>query len=447
VTEHQLFLFLAEVVVLFAAARLGGEVAARLGIPLHVGELVFGMLLGPSFLGWLWPGAFETLFPPDPLQRSLLDIMAWIGIVFLVLIAGLETRLGLLRGARRAVVGGWVGGFILPFLAGFALGMLFPDELVPTSVDRTVFALFLATAISISAIPVIARILMDLDLYRTRMGMVILSTAVAGDTAGWIVLAVVAGLAAEGLEAASVLRTILMTGGFIAVAFTVGPTLVRKALRLSSHLKIPYAQLSMMLLLVLGSAAITQAIGVHLVLGAFVAAILIGRVGRFRRMDPDAITGVQQVGMGFFVPFFFAYTGIKVDLTTMDPDALLFTAIAVVVAVASKVIGGALGARWGRLPRWEALAVGFGLNARGAMELVIAAIGLSLGIVTEAVYAMIVLIAVLTTVMAAPLLKACVVRAGPEAGLPQPDATNVDASPPVGARISTEGGSDDGSRA
>jgi Kef-type K+ transport system membrane component KefB len=119
--------------------------------------------------------------------------------------------------------------------------------------------------------------------------------------------------------------------------------------------------------------------------------------------------------MGFFVPFFFAYTGIKVDLTTLRGSTLVFTVLAVLVACLTKIIGGGVGARLGGLPRWEAAAVGFGLNARGAMELVIAAIGLSIGVLTEATYAMIVLVAVLTTVMAAPLLKFCVRRAGPEA--------------------------------
>ena len=411
-TEHQLFLFMAEVAVLFLAARIGGEIAARIGIPLHVGELVVGMMLGPSLLGWVWPDAFEAMFPKDVLQRSLLDIFSWTGIVFLVLIGGLETRLGILRSARGAVLGGWLGGFFLPFIAGFGLGLLFPDELVPAAIDRPVFALFLATAMSISAVPVIARILMDLELYRTRVGMVILSSAIADDTIGWVVLSIVAGFASGGVQMGAVLRTLLLTAGFLIVAFTVGKKLMRKAMRLSSRLRVPYPQVSMMLLMVFAFGAITQAIGVHLVLGAFVAAILIGRIPS---VDTSATQAVRQVGMGFFVPFFFAYTGIKVDLTSLHGSALTFTILAVLVACLGKVIGGSFGARLGGLPRWEALAVGVGLNARGAMELVIAAIGLSIGVLNEATYAIIVLIAVLTTVMAAPLLKFCVGRAGPEA--------------------------------
>jgi Kef-type K+ transport system membrane component KefB len=412
VTEHQLFLFLVEVCALAFAARLGGEIATRLRIPMHIGELVVGMCLGPSLLGWVWPDAFEALFPADPLQRALLEVLAWVGIVFLVLLGGLETRLGIIRRVQRAVIGGWIGGFGLPFVAGFLLGLTFPDHLVPAAIDRPVFALFLATAMSISAIPVIARILMDLDLFRTRVGMVILSAAIADDTVGWIVLAVVTGFATGGVEAGSIARTLLLTGAFVGLAFSIGRPLVIKAMALSTRLRMPHAQISMMLLLTLAAGAITQAIGVHLVLGAFIAAVLIGRV---RRVDTAAVDGLREVGMGFLVPFFFAYTGIKVDLTTLRGSALAFAGLAVLVACVSKIVGGGLGARLGGLPGWEALAVGFGLNARGAMELVIAAIGLSIGVLNDATYAIIVLIAILTTIMAGPTLKMCIDRAGPEA--------------------------------
>ena len=412
-TDSQLLLLLVEVTVLLLASRIGGEVAVRLGIPMHVGELVAGILIGPSLLGWLWPQASSIIFSSAAPQRSLLDALAWIGIIFLVLIGGLETRLGVLRRARRAVVGGWLGGFAVPFAVGFFLGMEMPAQLAPSSVERPVFALFIATAMSISAIPVIARILMDLDLMKTRLGMVIVSTAIADDTIGWIVLAIATGLATGGVDGTTLAMTLASTLGFVALAFTIGKRLVRKAMAFSrTKLKTPHPQISMMLLLVFAFGALTQAIGVHLVLGAFVAAILIGRV---RRIEPEALAGVRQVGMGFFVPIFFAYTGTKVDLTTLRGSALTITAIAVLLACVSKIVGGALGARIGGLPRWEALAVGIGLNARGAMELVIAAIGLSIGLLNEATYATIVVIAVITTVMTAPLLKWCVRRAGPEA--------------------------------
>jgi Kef-type K+ transport system membrane component KefB len=410
-TDHQLLLFLVEIVVLFVAARTGGELAARIGIPLHVGELLVGMLLGPSLLGWVWPEAFEALFPPGPEQRSLLELFSWIGIIFLIILGGLETRLGVLRSVPRAVLGGWIGGFGLPFVLGFGLGMIFPDGLVPASVDKPVFALFLATAMSISAIPVIARILMDLDLYRTRVGMVILSSAIMDDTIGWAVLAVVVGLASGGVDVDHIAWMISLTLLFLVAAFTVGRRLVRRSMRFARGLRAPYAELSMMMLLVFAFGAATQAIGVHLVLGCFVASILLGRI------PPSAETqaAIRPIAMGFFVPFFFAYTGSKVDLTALGSSALLFAILAVAVACLGKIVGGGLGARFGGMPRWEALAVGFGLNARGAMELVIAAIGLSAGVLTDATYAIVVLIAVSTTIIAAPSMRWSMTRAEAEA--------------------------------
>jgi Kef-type K+ transport system membrane component KefB len=409
VTEHQLFLFLAEVVLLVVTARAGGEIALRLGIAQVVGELVFGILLGPSLFGALWPGGFKALFPADPAHRDLLEIMGWVGVIFLVLLSGLETRIGILRRAGRVVVSGWVGGFALPFAGGLALGFAIPARLVPAGIDRPVFALFVATAMSISAIPVIARILMDLDLFRTRIGMVIISTAVADDTVGWIVLAVVTGLVQRHrFDAPTVATALLGTGAFLLLAFTGGQWLVRKALRASEHLRIPFAKTTVVLAIVFVGGAITQAIHVHLVLGCFVAGILIFRSPARERASVEPL---RAVGMSFFVPFFFAYTGIKVDLTTLRGSTMVVALAAVAIACLGKFIGGGVGARLGGLSKWEALAVGAGLNARGAMELVIAAIGLSIGVLSLPMYSIIVLIAVVTTLMAAPILRSCVRRA------------------------------------
>jgi Kef-type K+ transport system membrane component KefB len=409
-TEHELFLFLVQVAVVVAVARLGGEVALRLRIPQVVGELVFGIALGPSLFGLVWPSGFVALFPDDPTNRTLLEMMGWLGVIFLVLLSGFETRLGIIRRVGRAVATGWVGGFMLPFLAGFAFAWLIPDDLIGPNVSRPVFALFIATAMSISAIPVIARILLDLQLFKTRIGMVIMSTAVADDTVGWIVLAVVTGLVSRGaVDVTTVAVATIGTAAFLVLAFTVGQPLVRAAIRWSGRLSLPFAQTTVMLVLVLAFGAVTQALHVHLVLGCLVAGVLIARSPGRDRNSRDAI---RNVGMAFFVPFFFGYTGIKVDLTTLTGAALPVAFGALAVACLGKLIGGGLGARLGGLPTWQAAAVGSGLNARGAMELVIAAIGLSIGVLTAPMYAIIVMIAVVTTLMAAPLLRFCVRRQG-----------------------------------
>ena len=435
-TEHQLFLFLAEAAILVVAARLGGELAHRVGIAQVVGELVLGICLGPSLFGVLWKGGFAALFPADPIQRDLLEIIGWTGVIFLVIVSGLETRLEALQEAGPAVVAGWFGGFVLPFVLGFGLGWLVPDRLIGAGISRPVFALFVATAMSISAIPVIARILLDLNLLKTRIGMLILSTATADDTVGWIILAVVTGLATAGhrVDVPTVLTAFLGTAAFLILAASVGQRLVDGVLGASLRLRLPHAQLTAILALALLGAAATQAIHIHLVLGCFVMAILVARSPKLERSSVEA---VRTIGMAFFVPFFFSYTGTKVDLTTVTGSAIPVAAAAIVVAYVGKLVGAGVGARLGGLPLWEAAAVGAGRNARGAMELVIAAVGVSIGVLTPAMFAIVVLIAATTTLTAAPMLKYCVRRqeeldALQEAAVPAELADRVASSPDPG---------------
>ncbi|MFN2488789.1 MAG: cation:proton antiporter [Actinomycetota bacterium] len=433
-TEHEVFVLLVEIVILVLAARAGGEVAARLGVPLVVGELAFGILLGPSLLGALWPEAFRALFPADPFQRGVLEVLALVGVIFLVILTGLETRLGVLREAKRALILGWAGAFLVPFAAGFLFGLWIPASFVGSQVDRPVFALFVATAMSISAIPVIARILWDMKMLRSRVGAVILSTALADDTIGWVMLGITAGLVGgSGLSAVALVRTVGATAAFIVVAFTVGKRAVEWVVRASDKARAPQAQASVMLLLVLTAGAITQAIGVHLVLGVFIVSILIGRVkGRDRSCDE----AIRQVGMGFFIPLFFAYTGLKVDLTLLTGSSAAIAVAAVAVASLSKIIGGGVGTLMGGMGRWEAAAVGVGLNARGAMGLIIATIGVSLGIITSAMYSILVLIALVTSLMAAPMLRFCLRRsvavAAPPANAEPARRDDNDPAEPIG---------------
>lgn len=407
-TEDQLFLFLVQIAVLLLAAQVGGNLAIRLGVPPVVGELVAGICLGPSLLGVVWPRGLDELFPVETLQQSLLEIIGWIGVIFLVLIAGLETRLSVIFQAGRAALGSWAGGFLVPFAAGFLLALAVPANLIGEGIDRTVFALFLATAMSISAIPVIARILMDLDLMHTRISGLIIASALADDTVGWVILAVVAGLAtAEGIDSGAVAQAVLGTAAFLVLAAALGPFIVRAVIKGSRKLPIPFAPTTAILALAVAGGMITQGIGVHLVLGVFVVAIIIAHTpGK----EAAAMGAVQHMGMGFFIPIFFVYTGTRVDLTTLSGSALGVGAAVLTVACASKLIGTALGARLGGVSWWEAAAMGSGRNARGAMELVIAAIGLSIGILTDATFAILVLVAVITSLMAGPMLRYCVDR-------------------------------------
>jgi Kef-type K+ transport system membrane component KefB len=408
--EHELLVFLVDVLLLVVVARIGAELAGRVGLPLVVGELLLGICVGPTLLGSLWPQGSEWLFPSDPAHHAVLDGLSWIGVLFLVAISGLETRLSLLRKSSRVLACAWSGGFLLPFGCGFVFGLFVPSTLIGPGIDRPIFAFFLAIAMAISAIPVIARILLDLGAYKTRTGMVILSSALADDTLGWILLGIVSAIVGGGtVSASSIWWAAAGTLAFLILAFSVGRVFIRFVVRACDHVKIPYAQATVILALVLGGGAITQALGVHMVLGAFVTAILLGRT---RRIQQDAVATIRQIGFGFFIPFFFAYTGAKADLGSLRGSALVVTLIALTTACASKLIGGGIGARLGGLPKWEATAVGAGLTARGAMELVIATIGLSIGVLSQVAYAMLVVVAIFTSMIAGPLLRICLTRAG-----------------------------------
>jgi K+:H+ antiporter len=414
VTDHQLFLFLAEVSLVVVAARAGGELALRIGIPQVVGELFAGIVLGPSLFGRIWPDGFAAVFPANQTQHDLLQIMSWMGVVFVVLLAGFDTRLGIVRRAGRAVVTTWAGGFFLPFILGFLLGWFAPAALIGPGMERSVFALFVATALSISALPVIARILTELRVFQTKIGMVTISTAVVDDIVGWVLIALITGMVVDGgVQAGRVLVALVGAIAFLTLAFTVGQALVRKAFAASARLKIPFAQGTMILVIVFLSGAITQALHLHLVLGSFVAGILIFRTP-WKTRDLATMDAVRRVGMGFFAPFFFGYTGIKVDMTTLTGSALVVAAVALGLACFGKLVGGGLGARAGGLRPWEAAAVGAGRNARGTSELIIASIGYSIGLLTLPMYTIIVLIAVATSLMAGPLVRYCVRRSKTE---------------------------------
>jgi Kef-type K+ transport system membrane component KefB len=407
VGSGQTALSLVGVLVLVGAARAGGGIARRLGLPEVVGEISVGIMVGPTVLGRVWAEPVGALFPAD--AAFLRDSLAWVGVLFLVTISGLEARLDLVRASGRVVLLAWAGGFSIPFVSGLAIASLLPEGFVGADVSRGTFAFFLATAMSISAIPVIARILLDLGVHSTRIGMVIISSALVSDTVGWILLGIVTGAATH---ADSWWGSGVAVGGtvvFVVVALVAGPRLMAAVVRSSARLRIPYGQTLLLLAVVAACGLVTEALGVHMVLGAFVGAMLLGG---HRSEFPDAYGSVRRLGMAFFVPFFFAYAGMGADLGSLSGSGVPITIAVVTVAFLGKLIGGGLGARLGGVSGWEATAIGVGLSARGAMELVIAAVGLSLGILTPPTYAMLVVVAVITSVLASPLLAACLRRSG-----------------------------------
>ena len=404
-TDHQLTLFWAQLLMLLVTARGLGALARRLGQPPVVGELSAGLLLGPSVLGHLAPEFFAWLFPADPVQRSLLSAVAWLGVLLLLLATGFETDVTLVRRLGRATGRVTLGSLLLPVTCGLAMGFALPDAFVGAGTERPVFALFMGTAMGISALPVLAAVLSQLGLMRRSIAQVMIAAAMVNDLAGWLLLGVAARLAHSGsVHAHLVLMSLAGMALFLAFAFTVGQRGVDVALRrLRLRQAGPAGAATVAVVAALASGSATQALGLEAVLGAFVAGIV---VGRSRYQNADSFALLERFTGAFLAPIFFANAGLRVDLGQLfEPEIALWGVLVLGVASASKFAGAYLGGWSAGLPLRERLALGAGLNARGAVEIVVATVGLSLGVLNGGSYAVIVLLALATSIAAPPLLR------------------------------------------
>jgi Kef-type K+ transport system membrane component KefB len=404
-SEHQVLIFLVQIALLLVAARVLGQMMRRIGQPAVVGELAAGILLGPSVLGQLSPGLFDWIFPADTVQSGMLFTVGWLGVMMLLVVTGFETDLTLIGRLGTAVAWVTAGSLLLPFAFGLTGGYLAPEVLRGPDADPTVFALFLATALTISSLPVIAKIMSELRLLRRNFGQLTLATAMANDVIGWVLLGLIAGLASSGrLDIGSLIRTLIGLIVFLAIAAAIGQRIVDGVLLVMRRRAVGLGGwVTMSVAIALGLGAITQALGVEAVLGAFIGGILLGR-SRYARHEVEE--SLETMTSAVLAPVFFATAGLRVDISLLfDRTVALWTVIVILLASASKFFGSMIGARLARLDRREGLALGTALNARGALEIVIATVGLSLGVLNDASYAIVVVMAIVTSVMAPPLLR------------------------------------------
>jgi Kef-type K+ transport system membrane component KefB/nucleotide-binding universal stress UspA family protein len=382
----------------------------RIGQPSVIGELLAGLLLGPSLLGWVWPQAQSAIFPPAPEQKAMIDGIAQFGILLLLLLTGMETDLKLVRKVGKAAIVISIAGIVVPFFCGFALGEFLPDSLLPHPEARLVAALFLGTALSISSVKIVAVVVREMNFMRRDVGQIIVATAVIDDTIGWIIIAVIFSLASRGsLDLMSVGQAVLGTLLFLGVSFTIGRRLVFQLIRWANdHLVSSGAVITVILLLMSGMALTTHWIGVHTVLGAYVAGVLVGESPILTRQIDEQLRGLIT---SLFMPVFFGLAGLTADLTLLkDPNLLLLTGALVLIASLGKFGGAFVGGAFGGLNRAESFALASGMNARGSTEVIIATIGLSMGVLSQNLFSMIVTMAVLTTMAMPPMLRAALSR-------------------------------------
>ncbi len=413
-SHHDVLKLLVQIGLLLFTARALGEISQRLGQPAVVGELLAGILLGPSLLSGAVPWVGSWILPQTEIQGFLLETVALIGVMFLLIMTGLETDLALIRRHARTALGVSWGGILVTFSTGLALGFWLPDVLLADPSRRVVFALFVATAMSISAIPVIAKVLIDMDLIRRDVGQTILAAGMNDDTIGWILLGIVAGLAgAGGFSSLALAKTVGSVLLFLFLSFTVGRWLARRSLsfvqdRVSSTDRL----LTLVVILSFAWGAMTQALHLEPVLGAFVMGIIFGQMPR---LPQDVHHKLDGIALGIFAPIFFAVAGLKVNAASLATPHLAFlTLVVIAIATLGKVAGTYLGARFiGGKDHWNALSYGAGLNARGALEIIIATVGLNLGILTQDMFSIIVVMAMVTSLMAPACLRFVLHRVEP----------------------------------
>ncbi len=391
--------------VLVVMARICGALMLRINLPSVIGQLAAGVILGPSIFGKVWHDGFEWFLPSEEISSGALLAVSWVGVALLLVTAGFETDLGLIRRLGRAAA--LVTGFslLVPLLGGLLMGSLLPATFIGEVGDRTVFALFVAAALSVSALAVIAKILSELGLMRRDFGQITVAAGMANDVLGWVMLAVFSGFAVSGeVSIRGIFQTVIGLAVFLGLAMTIGQRLVDRALRwVRRDGPDLVGAMTVVVITMLAYGTATQALGIEAVLGAFVAGVVLHR-SRFQQQD--VLHHIESLTTTFLAPVFFATAGLRVDLGLLGQgNTLAWAGLLVAVAIVAKFAGAFLGARLAGQSQRAASALGAGLNARGALEIVIASVGLSLGVFTETAYAVIIVVPLVTSVFAAVSLR------------------------------------------
>ncbi|MDG9723629.1 MULTISPECIES: cation:proton antiporter [unclassified Streptomyces] len=408
IPHDTLLVFLLQLSVLLLLALALGRLAARFKMPAIVGELLAGVIVGPSVLSHAWPALADWLLPKDPGQMHLLDAVGQVGVVLLVGITGMELKFDLVRRRRLTAVRVSLAGLLLPLALGVGAGFLLPASIQSDDKSPTVFALFLGVAMCVTAIPVIAKTLMDMNLLHRDIGQLTLAAGVIDDIVGWFLLSIVSAMATAGLSTGTVATSLLYPMGVVLAAWLLGRPLVKAALRAAGRSASPVPTVATVALIVLLGGAATQALHLEAVFGAFVCGALVGTSGE---LDREKLAPLRTTVLAFLAPVFFATAGIRMDLSALAEPTVLAAACAVLaVAILGKFAGAYAGAKMSGLGRWEGIALGAGMNSRGVIEVVVAMVGLQLGVLGAEAYTIIILVAIVTSLMAPPVLRVAMAR-------------------------------------
>jgi Kef-type K+ transport system membrane component KefB len=385
------------------AAMLGG-LAKKLHQPAVLGEILGGIILGPTVFGTLAPGIHSELFPAAGESAEMLHAIAYLGLIAFVFIAGLEVDLTSMKQQRKSTLLTSIFGILLPFFLGFSMVMLLPAFWGVPQGGIRIFALFMGTALSISALPVIARILMDLDLMKEKLGMIIIGAATCNDVVGWSLFALILSSIDNGIGLAVNLG--MTVGLFGLTAFIIYLTISLKNSSKSRQMPLFWGWIvDLMAISMLVASIASEFMGAHGIFGAFLAGVILSQ----RQARRDLILKRAYVPVvGILAPIYFASIGLKADFA--GDFVLSIVLLVFLAACAGKIIGASLGAWLGGIGGRDALAVGFGLNARGAMEIVLASAALDYGLIDKQIFVALVIMALATTMISGTMIQRLITK-------------------------------------
>jgi Kef-type K+ transport system membrane component KefB len=367
-----------------------------------IGEIAAGVLLGPSLLGWVAPATSGFLFPATSLP--ILQLLSQIGVLLFMFVVGVELEPAYLRGKAQAAIAVSHFSIIIPFTLGVALSLALYVRYAPPGVPFHAFALFCGIAMSITAFPVLARILEERNLTHTPLGTTAITCAAVDDVTAWSILAFVVAITTAGGAMATLLTIVVLSVIFVLTMIFVGRPLLQHVLNpdgMGDSLN--KERMAIVLVVLLSSALATEIIGIHALFGAFIAGAIMPVGGTFRAVLRDRLESVSSV---FLLPLFFVYTGLRTQVGLLDNVWSWAICLAIIVVATTGKLGGTvLAARWTGLSWRDSVALGSLMNTRGLMELIALNVGYDLGILTPEIFTMMVLMALVTTAMTGPLLS------------------------------------------
>ncbi|WP_343615839.1 cation:proton antiporter [Flavobacterium sp.] len=398
--HHPLALLLAQIVTIIFVARIFGWICIKMKQPAVIGEMIAGIVMGPSLIGMYFPEFSAVLFPTESLGN--LQFLSQIGLILFMYIVGMEIDMKILRNKAHDAVVISHASIIIPFVLGMGLAYFIYDEFAPADVQFTSFGLFAGIAMSITAFPVLARIVQERGIHKTRLGTIVITCAAADDITAWCILAVVIAIVKAGSFGSAIYTVLLALGYVFLMIKVVRPFLKRIGDLYAATDKLSKPIVAIFFLTLVVSSYLTEIIGIHALFGAFIAGAIMPENIRFRNLF---IEKVEDVALVLLLPLFFVFTGLRTQIGLLnEPYLWKIAGLIFLVAVAGKFLSSTLAAKFVGQSWKDSLSIGALMNTRGLTELVALNIGYDLGVLTPELFSMMVIMALATTFMTGPTL-------------------------------------------